>query len=358
MAPITEIKQNFASWMSFEPEIEPAKPVYEASSYQETSAQKDYVVMANGKKMPLVGLGTWQGRDPVAFKDALRLALDSGYRYIDTAYLYYNEDLIGEVLEEYITSGKVKREELFVATKLPTQGHKPEDVEHFIQNSLKALRIDYIDLYLMHNACGMAHDDNYQRIEIEPGVYAPDLTPHIETWRMFERYYKMGILKAIGVSNFRADQLLDLHKKAEIKPQNLQIELHIHHRRRDLIALCRELDIVVSSYATLGSPGRLEGFRKAPMGEWPHADNLNHPVTQELAKKYNKTPAQILLRHMVQQGITVIPKSTNPERLKQNFSLFDFELSEEDMQRFDDIKEDVRLFVYPHLVKSPHFPPY
>ncbi|CAD5208595.1 unnamed protein product [Bursaphelenchus xylophilus] len=355
MAPITEEKQNFASWMNFEPEIEVAKPSYERR--YSIPEQKEYVVLANGKKMPLVGLGTWQGRDPVAFKDALRLALDTGYRYIDTAYLYYNEELIGEVLEEYITSGKVRREDLFIATKLPTQGHKPEDAEYFIQRSLKALRIDYIDLYLMHNACGMAHK-NYERIEIAPGVYEPDLTPHIDTWRVFERYYRMGVLKAIGVSNFRCDQLQNLYDLASIKPQNLQIELHIHHRRRNLIELCRKLKIVVSSYATLGSPGRLEGFRKAPMGEWPHADNLNHPVTQDLAKKYNKTPAQILLRHMVQQGITVIPKSTNPERLKQNFSLFDFELTEEDMQRFDEIQEDVRLFVYPHLCKSPHFPPY
>ncbi|CAD5231218.1 unnamed protein product [Bursaphelenchus xylophilus] len=324
-----------------------------------TTNEKFFTKFSNGVKFPLIGYGTWLSDNPETLEKCLRVALDAGYRYIDTAYLYKNEHVIGEVLEEYYKAGKFKREDIFLTTKLPLQGHVPEDAEYFIQYSLKALKTDYIDLYLIHNACCAKMDPNTKEpIEAEPEILEPNNVPHIDTWRVLEKYYKQGTFRAIGVSNFTVPQLEDLYNKAEVKPQNLQVELHIFSRRRALVEFCEKHNITVTSYATLGSPARKTGFIKNFDDKWPEADCLNHPLVQELSQKYKKTPAQILLRHLIHLKISVIPKSLTPSRIQENFDVFDFDLSEEDIKRFDEIKEDIRLFIYPHLKKSAFFPCY
>lgn len=157
-----------------------------------------------------------------------------------------------------------------------------------------------------------------------------------------EEKYNAGILKSIGISNFNARQIKDLYEKAKIKPHNLQIELHILLPQKELLALCKELNITVTSYSTLGSPGR----GASQISQYIPGDCLGHPIVQDLAKKYGKTPAQTLLRHTIQQGISCIPKSTNPERLKQNINVFDFEISAEDQQKLDSIEERVRFLIF------------
>jgi len=319
-----------------------------------------HVKLSNGLVYPLVGYGTWQATDVEQLKSALRVALDTGYRYIDTASLYQNEHIIGEVLQEYYDSGKLKRKDLFIVSKLPSQGHHKEDVEYFINDTLKKLRTEYLDMYLIHNACPMQKNPDMTPKWINHGLSAPDSVPHIETWRELEKHYNKGTLKSIGISNFSIKQLQDLYDQATVKPQNLQIELHVYHRRREIVDLCRKLNISVTSYATLGSPGRLEDFRKLdPTRQWPSRDLLHHPLVVELAKKYNKTSAQILLRHLVHLKIGVIPKSLTPERVRENFNIFDFKLTDAEVKRFDDeINEDVKFFLYTHIVNNPFFPPY
>ncbi|GMR58032.1 hypothetical protein PMAYCL1PPCAC_28227 [Pristionchus mayeri] len=306
------------------------------------------IALNTGARLPLFGLGTWQAMNADELKVALRVALDAGYRLIDTAAIYQNEHVIGEILEEYFNAGKLKREDVFVTTKLPFYAMRPEDAEESIKKQLAALRLSYIDLYLVHCPCAMKPNpagisNNMEHQDVE----------HIDTWRVLEKYYKSGQLKALGLSNFNAKQIQALYDKAEIKPTNLQVELHIYWPQFELHELCDKLKMTVTAYAPIGSPGRLT-FR--PDDDWPIGSPMEDPLVVELAKKYGKTPAQILIRHLLQRRISVIPKSTNPDRVKQNIDIFDFELSTEDQQKLLSVKTRVRLFEFRFCAGNKHFP--
>ncbi|KAI1727002.1 aldo/keto reductase family domain-containing protein [Ditylenchus destructor] len=295
-------------------------------------------VLSNGVSMPYSGLGTWLCDDSELLKGALKTAVDIGVRFIDTATRYKNEPVIGEVLHEYFRDGKLTREQIFVSTKLPPYGHA--NPAFFIQKSLNNLHLDYIDLYLIHQPDGYKLAPDQESAELdENGHPIPDLTPLIDIWRVLEEYYKKGVLKAIGISNFSTKQIQELYDRAEIKPHNLQNEIHILWPQSDTVKLCRELNISITAFAPLGSPGSAH-IRGAKLD----SDCLGHPLVKELACKYNKTPAQILLRQLIQREIHVIPKSTNHNRIKENFDVFSFHLLPEDMKRFDEIEQRVHIF--------------
>ncbi|KAE9549742.1 hypothetical protein FO519_007053 [Halicephalobus sp. NKZ332] len=306
------------------------------------------IKLLNGRDFPLLGLGTWQATDEAQLEHAMKVALDIGYRYFDTAVMYENEQVIGRVLEEYIKAGKFKREDIFITSKLPIYGHS--DPGKYIEESLQRLRTDYIDLYLIHSPLSMKANS---RDEIFAGKFEIDLTPHIDTWRTFEKYYNEGKLKAIGVSNFNADQVQDLYNKATVKPMNNQVECHILHPQKKIFELCKKLGVTLTAYAPIGSPGRPAAVKE---GVKPEEDPMAHPITQKLAKKYNKTPAQILIRQMMQRGISTIPKSTNEKRLKENFDVLDFSLTNEEMEEFNSIKEDKQLFLSDFAKDHPYHP--
>ncbi|GMT09641.1 hypothetical protein PFISCL1PPCAC_938, partial [Pristionchus fissidentatus] len=182
--------------------------------------------------------------------------------------------------------------------------------------------MDYVDLYLVHCPCGMTVNgvSNGMINTIRWGSVEHFDIEHIDTWRVLEKYYKSGQLKALGLSNFNAKQIEALYDLAEIKPSNLQVELHIYWPQFELHDLCKKLNMTVTAYAPIGSPGS-SAFRPiSPIGP-----PMEDPVVAELARKYGKSPAQILLRHLLQREISVIPKSTNPERVKQNIDIFDFQ---------------------------------
>ncbi|CAD5223602.1 unnamed protein product [Bursaphelenchus okinawaensis] len=303
-----------------------------------------HVTMHNGVKLPLLGYGTWLASDHEQLKTALRHALDAGYRYIDTAFVYGNEAPIGDVIKEYIDAGKLKRSDLFITTKLPAQALNPENAEVALKRSLESLKTDYVDLYLIHTPTAFKPENNLNgMLKDSEGKFVVEDVDLNQTWKVLEKYYKQGTLKSIGISNFNHKQIQELYDNAEIKPMNLQIELHILLPQIKLVDFCKEKNITVTSYSTLGSPGRgAAGISKV----WVEGDCLNHPLTQELSKKYNKTPGQILLKTVVQRGISVIPKSVNEERIKQNIDIFDFEISEEDQKRLLGLGEKTRLLVF------------
>lgn len=320
-------------------------------------AETESVTLATGAKLPLFGLGTWLSTDPAALTEALRVALDAGYRLIDTAYVYGNEEVIGRVLHEYFSKGKLKREEVFITTKLPFYAHEPADVEKVFHQQLKSLQLDYVDLYLIHTPCCCKKKADSEEGKFEAEIINGELVPveidHAETWKALEKLYKEGKAKAIGLSNFNEEQIENILNRASVQPHNLQVEAYIYWPQHELYEFCKKNGITFTAYAPIGSPGR-KVFN--PTATWPEAEPMKDPLVIDLSKKYKKTPAQILLRHMVQRGISTIPKSTNPDRIRENINIFDFKLSVDEVEQLNSVKQRVRLFVTDFFAKHPYYP--
>ena len=252
----------------------------------------DSIMLNNGVAMPLEGFGVFQMTDPAVCEQAVTEALNIGYRLLDTASSYQNEEAVGRAIRR---SG-VAREELFVTTKCYIQQMGYDKTRQAFEESLQKLGLDYLDLYLIH----MPFGDYYG------------------AWRALEELYQAGRVRAIGVCNFLPDRLLDLCYNAEILPHIDQIERHPHYQRLDELQLMRELGV-------------------QPQGWAPFAEGLkgmfDEPILAEIAAKHGKTPAQVILRWNVQQRVIVIPKSVHPERMQENLAIWDFELDADDMAR-------------------------
>ncbi|OCH92037.1 Aldo/keto reductase [Obba rivulosa] len=267
----------------------------------------------NGVKVPSIGLGCWMGYPGggEAVEEMCKTALQTGYRHLDTASGYHNEEHVGRAVRE---SG-IPREEIFVVTKLPPWGHGKVQ-EHF-DASLKALGLDYIDLYLMHWP---------QEIELEPAPWTGKATPHgenpkfIQTWKDMEKLLETGKVKSIGVSNFSIKTLKELLPHCTVVPVTNQVELHPCLPSSDLKAFCEERGIILTAYSPLGQ-GQTVFF--------------TDPDIKRIAEKHDATPAQVVISWGVQRRTIIIPKSANPERLKQNITLV--QLSDEDMKTLDEL---------------------
>lgn len=258
---------------------------------------QDNYVLSNAVKIPCVGFGTWkmvEGQDTV---DAVLSAIDCGYRHIDTAYAYRNEKSVGKAVREC----GLKRSELFVTSKLDNPDHGYENTLKAFDITMSNLGIDYLDLYLIHWPIPIAFKDNWR--EANEG-----------TWKAFEELYKDGKIKAIGVSNFLEHHLDALLESAEIAPMVNQLELHPQYPQRDTVNYCKEHRIIVEAWSPL-----MKG-------------QVDHPLLNEIASNYHKTPAQVLLRWSIQQGLLPLPKTMKKERMKENSQIFDFELSAEDIE--------------------------
>lgn len=317
-------------------------------------ACKMNLTFENGTEMPALGFGTWRASDEEVEK-ALNEALEAGYRHIDTAPVYLNEKTIGKVLKSWLESGKVTREELYIVTKLPPPGTRASTVEKYLKRSLADLQLEYVDLYHVHVPFTVPDVDGPFLMDDNGDIVLETTTDHIALWKAMEKVYEAGLARNIGLSNFNQRQIQRILDNCQIKPANLQIENHIYLQQPELVKFCKANGITVTAYSPLGSKG-IEVLYKEKR-EIPNL--LDNPVVLEIAAKLNKTPAQILLRHLLQRGISTIPKSTNPARLRQNIDVFDFDINDSDMVRLNALDQNIRICnfgFFPGITKHPEFP--
>ncbi|KAM0546686.1 hypothetical protein ACHAPJ_010723 [Fusarium lateritium] len=304
------------------------------------------VKLASGHEMPLVGFGLWKvPADQAA--DTVYNAIKAGYRLFDGAYDYQNEKEAGEGIQRAIKDGLVKREDVFVTTKLWNNYHSREHALQFAKAQNEAWGLGYIDLYLIHFPVALEY------IELEkrryPAWWMDDQgtvklanVPIRETWEALEEVVDQGIAKSIGVSNFQAQSLYDLQRYARHPVSSLQVEHHPYLVQPDLIAMAQENNIVVTAYSSFGPQSfkELAGiFSKRAHGAEPL---LESDLIKGIAEKHGKTPAQILLRWATQRNIAVIPKSNNPNRLAQNLDVVSFDLSKEEIESISGLDRGLR----------------
>lgn len=312
------------------------------STLEKTSS----LALNNGAQMPLIGLGTWNAK-PDEVGSAIEYALaECGYRHIDCAAIYHNEKEIGTAFAKIFGSGRVKREEIFITSKLWNTAHAPENVAKACKQTLSDLQSDYLDLYLMHFGIAIKHGDEDEPLD-QNGYALIENVPIRETWQAMEELIKAGLVKAIGVSNFTAPMLLDLLTCAKIIPAMNQIELHPYLQQESLVAFCRYKTLAVTSYSPLGSYGASKEEHRPLL--------LEDKVIDEIARNHKKSPAQILIRWAIQRNTVAIPKSTAPEHIKANMDIFDFELSESELDLLKSLDRKLR-FVNPYAWwKIPYF---
>lgn len=258
---------------------------------------KQTIMLNNGISMPILGLGVWKTKSG---KEAVLNALEAGYRHIDTARIYDNEVDVGQAIRE---SG-IPRKEIFITTKLWNADQGSDKTRKALENSLDRLGIDFVDLYLIH---------------------FPVTSKRMDSWKELEKLYHDKLCKAIGVSNYTIIHLTELLKNSQITPAVNQVEFHPFLNQIHLLEYCKKHKIQLEAYSPLA-----------------HGQKIEDPTIAKIAQKYDKTPAQILIRWAIEQKIVVIPKSIKKERIIENSKVFDFAISEEDMKILNSLDEDFR----------------
>jgi len=269
--------------------------------------------LSNGVQIPVLGFGTWQSPDGEIARNAVRTALECGYRHIDTASAYGNEESVGAG----IRVAGIKREEVFLTTKhwITDRGYEKTIVA--CEESLRRLGTDYIDLYLIHWPCVEKISADWAEI-------------NLSTWRGFEKLYRDGKVRAIGVSNFLEGQLTPLIKSAEIKPMVNQIEFHPGYTQPETVAYSRENGMLVEAWSPLGC-GMV----------------LGDPTVNEIAKAHGKIAAHVCIRYALQKGVVPLPKSVTPSRIADNMNVFDFSLTEKEISLLDSMPQTGYSGYYP-----------
>ena len=261
----------------------------------------EYKVLTNGIKMPMEGFGVFQVRDKEECKESVLNAIRAGYRLIDTAASYTNEDAVGEAVREAIAEGICTREELFITSKMWVQDMQNyEMAKKAIDHSIETLGVEYLDLYLLHQA----------------------MKDYFSAWRAMEDAYKEGKLRAIGVSNFYPHVLTNFCETVAIRPMVNQIEMHPYFTQEPALKVMEEYQVVPEAWAPLG------GGRHNP---------FDNEMVKEIAAAHGKTVGQVVLRWNVQRGVVVIPKSVHKTRIEENFQIWDLTLTEEEMQRISSL---------------------
>ncbi|TSI08312.1 aldo/keto reductase [Lysinibacillus sp. BW-2-10] len=266
---------------------------------------QDTTTLNNGVKMPWFGLGVFKVKEGPELVNAVKTAIKHGYRSVDTAAIYGNEEGVGKGIKEGLEESGISREELFVTSKVWNTDLGYESTIAAYEKSIEKLGLEYLDLYLIH---------------------WPVEGKYKDAWRALETLYKEGRVKAIGVSNFQIHHLKDLMKEAEIKPMINQVEYHPKLTQKELQVFCRENDIQLEAWSPL-MQGQL----------------LDNEVLKEIANKHNKTVAQVILRWDLQNEVVTIPKSTKEHRIIENANVFDFELTSEEMEIIHELNQNLRV---------------
>ncbi|SFM03238.1 aldo/keto reductase [Pelosinus propionicus] len=266
---------------------------------------QDTVTLANGVKIPWLGLGVFKVKEGSEVVDAVRTAIKYGYRSIDTAAIYKNEEGVGQGIKEGLLEAGIVREDLFVTSKVWNADQGYDTTLEAYQKSLQKLDLEYLDLYLIH---------------------WPVKGKYKDTWRALERIYHDGRVRAIGVSNFHVHHLKDVFQGATIKPMINQVEFHPRLIQKELRAFCREQGILFEAWSPL-MQGKL----------------LDNPTLQKIADKYGKSIAQVIIRWDLQNGVVTIPKSIKEHRIIENSNVFDFELTKDDLEQIDALNQNQRV---------------
>lgn len=288
----------------------------------------------NGDEMPAIGLGTWKS-EKGKVGNAIEIALNNGYRHIDCAATYGNEKEVGEAFKKVFSAGKVKREDVWITSKLWNDSHKKEDVIPALKQSLNDLQLEYLDLYLIH-----------WPVAFKPGVASPKSdddylslkeVPIIETWKELLKAKEQGLVKHVGVSNFSEKKLNDLMAQTSDQPEVNQVELHPFLQQPQLLDFCQGNDIRLTAFSPLGS-----GDRAQQMKAEDEPSLLENETIQKIAKKHDASPAQILIRWHLERGTAVIPKSTSKDHLLSNLQSKEIKLDEEDMKEITKLDRHFR----------------
>jgi len=294
--------------------------------------QQQIIKLRTGAEMPVIGLGTWNARKDKVGPAVQSALVDFNYAHIDCARVYENEGEVGQALQTVFSSGQRKREEVFITSKLWNDDHAKEDVRSACEQTLNDLQLDYLDLYLMHFGVASPKGMGIEPVD-DRGFLIPAPVSVRETWEAMETLLDAGLVKAIGVSNFSAPMLMDLLTYAKVKPAVNQVEIHPYNQQGRLIEFCRHYDIVVTAYSPLGSQEEMNAGKPSLLAD---------PAIQKIAERYEKSPAQILLRWGIQRNTVVIPKSTSHDHIKENMDVFNFALNEEDMRQIASLDRRLR----------------
>ncbi|DBA70144.1 TPA: hypothetical protein ACH3X2_012197 [Trebouxia sp. C0005] len=287
-----------------------------------TTIQNPTATLSNGHKIPLFGLGTWRG-EAGQVENAIEMALRAGYRHIDCAAAYGNEDAVGEAFSNIFKEGKVSRKDVWITSKLNNPDHGR--VREACQQTIKDLKAEYLDLYLMHWPL-----TGNKGKTVEP--------PIKDTWQEMEKLVDDGLVKSIGISNFSCKKIDTLLSYARIKPVAVQVEVHPYFRNQKLVDHCKAKNIHVTAYSPMGTPPSSAMFK-----DYQPALVMNDPVVKELAQKYNKNVGQICIKWGLQHGTSVIPKATSEDHVVGNADVFDWELSSEDFEKLSTLKHQMRM---------------
>ena len=288
----------------------------------------------NGDELPMIGLGTWKSA-PGDVYDAVKYALEAGYRHLDCAAIYGNEAEVGQALSDSIEAGVVDRDDVWVTSKLWNDAHRPEHVRPALESTLDDLQIDALDLYLMHWPVALTRGTGMP--ESPDDFVSLDEVPLAETWAAMEDLVDEGLVRHIGVSNFNVPKLRRLMDAADRAPEMNQIEMHPYLQQRDLLAFAEERNLPLTAYSPLGSKDRPEGMK---------ADDepllLEDPTINEIADRYDATPGQVLISWALHRDTVVIPKSVTPSHIDENLAAADLSLTDEDMDAVAELDQGRR----------------